>query len=90
MNRLAVSWLDTALVLDRENRELRAILTALLLAIAWNRDLLNYACARIDERWPGDRESDTIGAGRPRTSRPLHPSAQRRRRASACDDGGWM
>ena len=38
-----LGWVDTALALEEENRELRALITNLLLAILRNRELVEYA-----------------------------------------------
>ena len=38
-----LGWVDTALALEEENRELRALMTNVLLAILRNRELVEYA-----------------------------------------------
>jgi hypothetical protein len=55
MNRLALEWVDTALALEEENREFRRLNLALLLWLVRNRDLVDVAYARIDERFPERR-----------------------------------
>jgi len=45
-------WLDHAFALEAENRELRAILTELIIAIARNRDLVEFATCEVEGRWP--------------------------------------
>jgi hypothetical protein len=41
-------WIDTALALEEENRQLRALVTSLIIAIARNRDLLEFARGEIE------------------------------------------
>ena len=50
MNRLALRWIDTALALEEENRELRAIATSLLFWIIENQELLAIASEQIEAR----------------------------------------
>lgn len=38
-----LEWVDSAIALEEENRELRRLMTTLLLAIARNRELVEYA-----------------------------------------------
>ena len=45
-------WIDTALALEEENRELRDILTALVFWIIEKRELLELAEKQIEARWP--------------------------------------
>jgi len=53
MNRPILSiWIDTALELEAENRELRGALTSLLFWLASNRDLLDLAYGDVEARWP--------------------------------------
>jgi hypothetical protein len=57
VNRLALEWVDTALALEVENRELRALVASLLVWIATTRELSALAEAQIEARWPGVREA---------------------------------
>lgn len=50
-NRLAMSWVDAALELERENAELRRIATALFIWVLEHEDLAAYARAQIEARW---------------------------------------
>ncbi len=45
-------WIDAALELEEENRELRRLMTNLVVAIVRNRDHLEYARGELEERWP--------------------------------------
>ena len=56
MNRLALGWLDVAIALEEENRELRAIISDLVVAICRNRKLVEYARCELEERWLDDEE----------------------------------
>lgn len=49
MNRLALAWIDVALELQEENRELRRLMTNLLLAIVRNKEIMEYACCQLRE-----------------------------------------
>jgi hypothetical protein len=49
----AIEWVDSAIALEEENRELRRLMTALVLAIARNRELVEYARGEL-ERVPGE------------------------------------
>ncbi len=45
-------WIDHALELEEDNRELRAMMVNLLVAIASNRDLVEFATCEVEGRWP--------------------------------------
>jgi hypothetical protein len=46
------AWMAEATRLDEENRELRQLMTRLLLAVAEHDDLLSYGRRLIDQRFP--------------------------------------
>lgn len=48
-------WMAIALELDADNRELRRLLTSILLCVARREDLIAYARAEINRRWPEQR-----------------------------------
>jgi len=52
MNRLALDWIDIAIRAEEENCQLRKMMTALVVAIARNRDLLADARRELIERYP--------------------------------------
>ena len=52
MNRLALSYLDLALRAEEENRQLRELMSALVIGIARNRDWLADARRELVERFP--------------------------------------
>ena len=54
------AWIDTALALEEENRELRDILNALLFWILENEELVAIASAQIEAR----RDSNDGGPSR--------------------------
>ncbi len=49
---ILLRWIDEAFRLEEENRELRALMTALLIAIVRNRPLIEMARGEIEERFP--------------------------------------
>jgi hypothetical protein len=51
MNTQALGWADTALHLEAENRELRGILTRLLLYVAEHEQLLAFINAELDAKF---------------------------------------
>ncbi len=52
MNRsILLRWIDAALELERENAELCQVMTNLVIAVARNRDHLEYARGEIEERF---------------------------------------
>jgi hypothetical protein len=51
MNRHALAWADIALELQEENRALRDLLVALVIAYLRHRGLCTFAHERVDERW---------------------------------------
>lgn len=57
MNRLALSWIDQALELERQNTELRRIATALFVWVITHEDLAAYARAQMEVRWPEKNSS---------------------------------
>lgn len=52
MNRLALDWIDIAIRAEEENRQLRELMSALVIAIARNRDMLADARRELIERFP--------------------------------------
>jgi hypothetical protein len=52
VNRLALSYLDLAIRAEEENRQLRELMSNLVLAIARNRDWLADARRELIERFP--------------------------------------
>jgi hypothetical protein len=48
MSALLLEWVDSALALEEENRELRAIIAGLVLAIYRNRPLIEFARGQLD------------------------------------------
>lgn len=52
MNRYALTWLDVALRAEEENRQLRELMSALVIAIARNSSLLADARRELIERFP--------------------------------------
>ena len=57
MNRHALAWVDIALDLSEQNRQLRAVLTDIVLAIAenreaWDFELLHFARSELERRFP--------------------------------------
>ena len=52
MNKLALSYLDLALRAEEENRQLRELMSALVIKIASNRELLADARREMVERFP--------------------------------------
>lgn len=55
MNRLALSWIDCAIELQRENDELRRIATALFIWVLAHEDLAAYARAQIEARFSEEK-----------------------------------
>ena len=51
MNRPALAWVDTALELEQENRELRALILVLAAALARERELVGFARDAIEARF---------------------------------------
>lgn len=47
----ALGWIDTALALEAENAELRRLMSALLVAIARNQELVEYARCQLEASW---------------------------------------
>ena len=54
MNRLALAWVDVALGLEQESRELRALVLVLAVALARERELADFARDEIAARFPED------------------------------------
>jgi hypothetical protein len=52
VNKLALRWVDTAMALAEENRQLRELMSALIVRIAANQDLLELARRELVERFP--------------------------------------
>jgi hypothetical protein len=52
VNRYALTWLDVALRAEEENRQLRELMSALVIAIARNSSLLADARRELIERFP--------------------------------------
>jgi hypothetical protein len=50
VSRFALEWVDSALALEEENRELRRLMTALLLAIVRNHELVEYARCELERK----------------------------------------
>jgi hypothetical protein len=50
--RYALAWLDVALRAEEENRQLRELMSALVIAIARNSSLLADARRELIERFP--------------------------------------
>jgi hypothetical protein len=51
VNRLALAWLDAALVLEAENRALRELVLDLALALAFEREHFGFARDEIESRF---------------------------------------
>ena len=52
MSRFLLGWIDTALALEAENQELRRLMSALVIRIASNQELLALARRELVERFP--------------------------------------
>jgi hypothetical protein len=52
VNHHVLSWIDTALALEEENRDLRSTIESLLWWVAENRDLCEFAVEQIEACWP--------------------------------------
>jgi hypothetical protein len=52
MNRALLGWIDCAMALEAENKELRRLMSDLVIAIARNCDLLADARRELAERFP--------------------------------------
>jgi hypothetical protein len=52
MNRLALAWVDIAMALEAENKELRLLISGLLIAFLHNRELHDMARGELRERFP--------------------------------------
>jgi hypothetical protein len=52
LNRALLGWIDVALRVEEENRRLRELMSALVIAIARNRELLADARRELVERFP--------------------------------------
>jgi hypothetical protein len=57
MNRPLLAWVDTALALQEENRELRRLMTGLIVAFLHNRALHDMARGELRERFPDEETS---------------------------------
>jgi hypothetical protein len=55
MNRTLLGWIDCAMALEAENKELRRLMSDLVIAIARNSDLLADARRELAERFPEER-----------------------------------
>jgi hypothetical protein len=55
MNTLALEYLDIAIRAEAENAQLRELMSALVLAICRNQDLLAMARRELAERFPEER-----------------------------------
>jgi hypothetical protein len=58
VNRWGLSWMDEAIRLDAENKQLRELVMQLLLWIGANEGLALFAVAQIEQRFPEARDRE--------------------------------